>query len=414
MPPARPGHDFGANLARHLPKGRRTEAAAFQGTASNGVQAHGHRIRQPRAPCAPQQPMPTPASVVICARWRLRGTVCDAQLHRRNCDGTDMRTGLLLVIFALFMGGCAQPTPGPAINREAVAAIGSSLSDSFQAMARRFPPNSIGSEADRLVIAEQLIEDHAERRRNMGFPYGSVAQMMEDKRGLVDWPASNARFEAENQSRQIMQRYGVAVASLDGRQVTPGDVTRIAAARLEAERPGLQGAARRSALEEMEREVRQVVEARRRNTANTAVATREIELTRLASTNLADMPREILRSAEENLFDSRSPFDLRSNWRPEPSAIRREEVRLRAAIAQRMEANMAAAQAAAAASAQAARRDAVLQQCRMQAAMAGAAVPSPYRGAGLGGAIASGIAGALRSAEMESGVLRACLNASGF
>lgn len=325
-----------------------------------------------------------------------------------------MQIGVLVLIFALAAGGCSAPTPTPSISREAVEAVGSSLSDSFRAMERRFPPRNIGSESDRQVAAEELIEEHAERRKNVGVPYGSGPQRAEDIRALVNWPASHARFEAENQSRQRMQIHSISIANLDGRQVSPGDVTRIAAARLEAERPGLQGAARRSALEDMEREVRQVVEARRRNTATTAVATREIEITRLASTNLADMPREILRAAEENLVDSRSPFDLRTNWRPEPSALRREEVRLRAAVAQRMEANMAAAQAAAAASAQAARRDAVLQQCRMQAAMAGAAVPSPYRGGGLGGAIASGIAGALRSAETEYGVLSACLNASGY
>jgi hypothetical protein len=62
----------------------------------------------------------------------------------------------------------------------------------------------------------------------------------------------------------------------------------------------------------------------------------------------------------------------------------------------------------------AARREVVVQNCRTQAAMAGASAPSPYMGRGLGGAIASGVAGAINQVSTEANALQACLRASGY
>jgi hypothetical protein len=145
-----------------------------------------------------------------------------------------------------------------------------------------------------------------------------------------------------------------------------------------------------------------------------AINERETELTRLAGLNLANMPQEISKAAEQNLIDSRSPIDASPGWRPTRAAVQTEEIRLRTAIANRIEANVRAAEAASRAAAEASRREAIIQQCRMQAALAGASVPTPYAGRTMGSALAAGLLGAIQQASTEENARVSCLQAAGY
>ena len=323
---------------------------------------------------------------------------------------------LLLPLFFLFMGCAPRAVPPDPVRIAATGAVVSDWLERRSAMIRRFPPNQTGSDEDRREIATRLINEHIQKREELNMPYNnnSILVREDDLNSLINWPILNARFELENQAVLRQRELNAQIANFDGRQVSPTEIARLAGLRVDTETPQLRGDERRVALAAREAQIRQSVEERRRNAANTAINRREIELSRLAASNLADMPREILRVAEENLADARSPFDTRPNWRPDQASLRQEEVRLRSAVSQRMEINMRMAQANAQAAANVAHRETVMQQCRVQAAMAGASVPSPYMGRGLGGAFASGIAGAMRSAEMEASVLQTCLRASGF
>jgi hypothetical protein len=283
-----------------------------------------------------------------------------------------------------------------------------------QQMERRFPVPNIDTEANRLTYAREIHAQYVERRRARGLKELVQWEVDNDISYLTRRPAYLLE-DAQRASRLSTRMANLTfISSLDARSVSPAEFTRLVAARVDSERPELRGEERRRAISELEAEVRPLVEERRRQAARDAALRREVELTRVAGTNLADMPREISRAAAENLRDARSPFDVRATWTPDPEVLRAEEVRLRTAIAQRMEDSARTAQANAQAAAHAARRDAVVQQCRMQAAMMGASVPSPYMGGGLGGILASGLVGAMRQAEMENNALQACLRASGY
>lgn len=295
---------------------------------------------------------------------------------------------LAVIFFGIFfsLSGCSiQPRPPSAEDQARLVSVLSDFADRKAEMVRRFPPGNIGSDSERQTFASQLIQQHVEFRNNAGLPYVNAAfQPSLDLNTLAAWPERDARFQMERQTRQRTRELTTQIAALDGRQLLAADITRLAAARLDAQSPDLRGAERRSALLTLDAEIRREVEARRRNTSNAAISTREIDLTRLARTNLADMPREILRGAEANLADARSPFDLRANWRPDPVALRQEEVRLRAAIGQRIEANTAAAQA----NDLQIRRQQAAAMCEGQAAQIEASMFNPRSFLNLDGAIA--------------------------
>lgn len=326
-------------------------------------------------------------------------------------------TACFTIVFGV--AACNQPGGGwSTAQNAAYAADAVNFRERVEEMDRLFPAGNEGTEEARRQAASRLMDIYVSRRREIGLPDLAADRFQGDLAHLAEQPVRQQRQREQEAARRITEARAQAIArmvvSFDGRQVSQLDLTRAATARIDEEQSELRGMERRAAISQAEAELRQGIEVRRRTQAQTASLRREAELARLAGTNLADMPREIASAAEANVADDRNPFDTRPNWRPEPSAIRREEVRLREAVARRIERDRNDAQASAQAAAQAARRDAVVQQCRMQAAMMGAAVPSPYMGGGLGGAIASGLVGAMRQAEMEGNALQACLRASGY
>lgn len=262
-----------------------------------------------------------------------------------------------------------------------------------------------------MQTARVLAAQHAVRIRESGVATTTEETLERDARILAYAPLYEAGRRSADASRSEAaardDRIRLELASLDARPVTSADVTRIARRRMvEDGAPG--------ALSDVETQVRRDIAERRSAAAGRAAADRERELARLSQTGLADMPREIARAAEDNLRDARSPFDTRLNWRPSADDVRAEEVRLRDAVIRHVEAARRDAASRAAADTAASRRETVLQSCRMQAAMMGAAVPSPWMGPGLGGAIASGIMGAVQQASMEANALQSCLRASGY
>jgi hypothetical protein len=281
-------------------------------------------------------------------------------------------------------------------------------------MRRRFPPEALGTAEEREEYARLLFDRHLVRRRGLGMPDPDAPYVASNVEYLAISPTYIAN-EAERREREVgEQANDTLLAPFDGRQVSASDVNRLATTRLDADRPGIRGAERCAAIAAIEAEVRQALERRRQAFATTAASRREAELARLASSNLADMPREILRAAEENLADARSPFEMRPNWRPDPVALRQEEVRLRGAVAQRIEIANRAAAASAQAAADAVRRDMALQQCRKQAAMIGAGVPTSYPSRGMGGILGAAVVGAIRQAETEANALQACMRGAGY
>jgi hypothetical protein len=214
----------------------------------------------------------------------------------------------------------------------------------------RFPPTAVGTPAQRAAAASELYIRHEQYRRSLGLPDNPIAERERLISLLSNVPRDEAVARSQHEALTIRQE----VARLDERQVTAADLSRLAANHVNATRPDLSREQRGAAHAAAEGEFRRELEARRSSFAAASAQRREADLTRLALTGLADMPREITLAAAENLSDARSPFDTRPNWRPDPAALRQEEVRLRNAIASRMEAERRQADQNARASANAA------------------------------------------------------------
>lgn len=325
-----------------------------------------------------------------------------------------MRTWRLIAaaLAAISLAACAQQFS--AANQAMWQQVYDDYDARLRVMAARFPADNLGTEEERRALAQDQFDAHNRRRAELGAPLIIEVTARNNVDYLTTWPVYQ-RNEAERRRTEAERRqFETLLSEFDGRAVTATDLSRLAVALVDSEQPGLQGAARRDAIASATTTVRTQLESRRRTWAQQAAQRRELELARLAGTNLADMPREIARAAEQNLADARSPFDTRSSWRADAAPLRGEEVRLRDAVARRMEVDAQAARASAQAAADAARRDAVMQQCRMQAAMMGASVPTPYMGGGMGGILAAGLVGAIRQAEMEASALAACMRGAGL
>lgn len=216
-------------------------------------------------------------------------------------------------------------------------------------MRRRFTSDALGTTEQRDAAARELLQLHIERRRVLALPDLSPIATGDLLARLSNEPVEDLTRRAQQANRQQYeallreelarsQAVRAEVAQLDGRQVTPADVSRLAARQVSATQPDLSREQFRAAVATAEAGIRLELESRRSAYAAASAQRREAELARLAATGLADMPREIALAASENLADARSPFDTRPNWRPEPAALRQEEVRLRNAIVSRMEA----------------------------------------------------------------------------
>lgn len=295
-----------------------------------------------------------------------------------------------LLSVACLVGGLAAtacaPTAGVVPALQSNTAGTSNLSDPrrladadfdthIAEMRRRFPSRALGTPAQRVAVARELYEYHLSRRRDLGLPEPDEASRANLISLLANEPveavAVLAPLERDAQERAAA-RERIArdrilleeVTRLDGRPISSADVSRVAANLVNATQPGLPRDQYRTALAAAEAEVRSALEERRQSLAFASARRREADLTRLALTGLGDMPREIALAAAENLSDARSPFDTRPNWRPDPAALRQEEVRLRNAIASRMEAERRQADqnARASANAAASRQQADLQR----------------------------------------------------
>ena len=293
-------------------------------------------------------------------------------------------TSIACVVFLLAAGACgpvgntgsvsahngAQSvgnSPPPSVDRDAALAANRDFSIRLQEMRERFPPSALGAPEQRAEAADQLYERHAEFRRRLGLPADSPAERERLLRVLEQAPGEHAWIQGRAAQREQSNRIWAVrqeVSRFDGQQVTAADVARLAANRVNATQPDLPRDQHRAALTAAEADIRRELEDRRRSSAQAAALRREADLTRVAMTGLADMPREITLAASENLADARSPFDTRSNWRPDPAALRQEEVRLRNAIASRMEGErrQADSNARAAANAAASRQQTDLQR----------------------------------------------------
>ena len=278
-------------------------------------------------------------------------------------------------------------------------------------MEARYPERNLGSEQERLATAKELVAEHDKKRISAGLPALTEETRNSRSQYLADHPV---RSPETNKKRRITEKVDAALAGLSGKPIRRSDLARIAAIKVDEDKPGLPPAERRRGLEQATDDLKTQVEERHRRTAETAIRNREVELTRLAGLNLANMPQEISRAAEQNLTDARSPIDASSGWRPSKAAVQAEELRLRSAIADRIEANARAAEASQRAAAEASRREAILQQCRMQAAIAGASVPTPYAGRTMGSALAAGLMGAIQQASTEVNARDSCLRAAGY
>jgi hypothetical protein len=244
-------------------------------------------------------------------------------------------------------------------------------------MRRRFTSDALGTTEQRDAAARELLQLHLERRRVLALPDLSPIATGDLLARLSHEPVEDLTRRAQQANRQQYeallreelarsQAVRAEVAQLDGRQVTPADVSRLAARQVSATQPDLSREQFRAAVATAEAGIRLELESRRSAYAAASAQRREADLTRLAMTGLADMPREITLAAGENLADARSPFDTRPNWRPEPAALRQEEVRLRNAIASRMEGDRRQADQSARAAADAA---ALRQQADLQRAI---------------------------------------------
>jgi hypothetical protein len=233
--------------------------------------------------------------------------------------------------------GNSPPLTG---DRDAPVASNRDFSNRLQEMRERFPPSALGTPEQRAEAADELYARHVEFRRRLGLPADSPVERERLLRVLQQAPGEHAWIQGQAAQREQSNRIWAVreeVSRFDGRQVTAADVARLAANRVNATQPDLPRDQHRAALTAAEADIRRELEDRRRSSAQAAALRREADLTRVAMTGLADMPREITLAAGENLADARSPFDTRPNWRPEPAALRQEEVRLRNAIASRME-----------------------------------------------------------------------------
>jgi hypothetical protein len=233
-------------------------------------------------------------------------------------------------------------------------------------MRRRFTADALGTAEQRDSAARELLELHLDRRRGLGLPDLSPTATTNLLARLSNEPIEDGVRRAQQAQRQqqeaiLRERDARAravrnevLAQIGGRQVPAAEVSRLATNQVNATHPDLPHDQRRAVVAAAEVEIRRELEARRSSFAAASAQRREADLTRLALTGLADMPREITLAASENLADARSPFDTRPIWRPDPAALRQEEVRLRNAIASRMEAERRQADQNARASANAA------------------------------------------------------------
>jgi hypothetical protein len=223
---------------------------------------------------------------------------------------------------------------------EARSAVARDFSARLAEMLDRSAAGSLGHPTQRAAAAVELLERHDEYRRRLHLPYLAAAEREMMFRRLIEAPGEATwehRRAAMREQEARMRASREAAARLDERQVTTVELSRAAADVVSATQPNVPREQLRAAQLAVEAEIRSELENRRRSSANAAAQQREANLARLAMTGLADMPREITLAAQENLADARSPFDTRPNWRPEPAALRQEEVRLRNAIASRLE-----------------------------------------------------------------------------
>ena len=284
--------------------------------------------------------------------------------------------------------------------------------DSAQ-MEREFPAENLGTIEARREAARPLVVAYLTRRAAVS-NFSSIIDLESTVNLLAETPvvmANGRRAAVERELIRLRQsRAEIDLAELDNRQVTNTDIARITRRRSgeSSEQPALFSRAQR------ETELRNQIIQRRALQASRNTDVRERELTRLASSNLADMPREISRAAEENLLLRRSPFDVRPSWRPSNGEVREEESRIRESILRRQESDRRDAQSRAQAEFLQAQREAIIRSCQTQAALIGASVPSPYMGRGLGGALASGLAGAVQQAATENNALQSCLRSNGI
>ncbi len=268
-----------------------------------------------------------------------------------------MRTGIraACVVLVLAASACAPTTnTAPSARANAEMASNADFADRMREMRSRFPPSAPGTPEQRATVARELFERHMEHRRSLSLTdYQFLAIGLRE--ALTDDLANAPVVEARRQERELRASVSrEAIARFDGRQVAASDVSRLASDRANAMQSELPSDQRRAALAIAEGDIRRELEDRRRSFAASSAQRREADLTRLALSGLADMPREITLAAAENLADARSPFDTRPNWRPDPAALRQEEVRLRNAVASRMEAERRQADSNARASANAA------------------------------------------------------------